>query len=145
MIALIQRVSQASVDVEDQRIAQIDRGIVALVAVQASDSTDQYKRQVQRIINYRIFPDNVGKMNVSLLNVNGGLILVPQFTLLADTSRGNRPSFSNNVAPEEGNKIFDQLITHAKQEYSNVQNGIFGADMQVSLINDGPVTLWLEV
>ncbi len=145
MIALIQRVSQGAVDVDDQRIAQIDRGIVALIAVQATDGIDQVKRMVQRIVNYRIFPDNVGKMNLSLLNVNGGLILVPQFTLLADTSRGNRPSFSNNVAPEEGKKIFDQLVDHAKQEYSNVQNGTFGADMQVTLVNDGPVTLWLEV
>lgn len=145
MIGLIQRVSSAQVEINDQCVAKIERGIVALVAVQLGDSGDKSKRLFERIINYRLFPDNADKMNLSLLDVNGGLIIVPQFTLVADTKRGNRPSFGNNVPAEMGKLHFEQFIAHAKSEYSQVQHGVFGADMQVTLTNDGPVTFWLEV
>ena len=99
---------------------------------------------VNRIMNYRIFPDNAGKMNLSLMNVGGGVLFVPQFTLIAETNRGNRPSFGKNVSSEVGQKMFTQLLDYAKTQYNNVQHGVFGADMQVSLVNDGPVTFWLE-
>lgn len=145
MIALIQRVSQGKVEIDQKSIASIGRGIVALIAIQPGDGIDQVKRMSERLLNYRIFPDKKGKMNLSLLDLDGELILVPQFTLLADTTRGNRPSFSGNLSSEEGEKIFQQLIDYSVQQYKKVQNGIFGADMQVSLVNDGPVTLWLEV
>lgn len=145
MIALIQRVSSGQVDVEQKCIAKIETGIVALVAVQSGDSAETIKRIFERILNYRIFSDEAGKMNLSLADVEGGLILVPQFTLLADTNKGNRPSFSNNVPVEEGKQCFEALLAYAKQEYANVQHGQFGANMQVSLTNDGPVTFWLEV
>ncbi len=145
MIALIQRVSQGKVEIDQKSIASIDRGIVALIAIQPGDSIVQVKRMSERLLNYRIFPDKKGKMNLSLLDMDGELILVPQFTLLADTTRGNRPSFSGNLSPEEGEKIYQQLIDYSVKQYKKVQNGIFGADMQVSLVNDGPVTLWLEV
>lgn len=145
MIGLIQRVSAGQVLINDQCIAKIQRGIVALVAVQRGDTDDKGKRLLERILNYRIFPDNADKMNLSLLDIDGGLIIVPQFTLVADTARGNRPSFGKNVSAEEGKKQFEQLIAYAKTEYSLAQQGVFGADMQVTLTNDGPVTFWLEV
>ena len=145
MIGLIQRVSSGQVVIDRQCVAKIECGIVALVAVQHGDTVDKGKRLVERIINYRIFPDNADKMNLSLLDIDGGLIIVPQFTLVADTTRGNRPSFGKNVPAEIGEKHFEQLITHAKAEYKQVQQGVFGADMQVTLTNDGPVTFWLEV
>lgn len=145
MIGLIQRVSTGQVKIDGQVVAKIETGIVALVAVQSGDTEEKGKRLLQRIMNYRIFPDNADKMNLSLLDIDGGLILVPQFTLVADTTRGNRPSFGKNVPAEVGKEAFEQLITHAKKEYNNVQHGVFGADMQVTLNNDGPVTFWLEV
>ncbi len=145
MIALIQRVSSGRVDVNETCIASIQRGIVALVAVQKHDTSDTIQRLLTRVLNFRIFRDHNDKMNLSLLDVQGGLILVPQFTLVADTKRGNRPSFSDNVTAEIGQKYFHQLVALAQQQYSRVQCGQFGADMQVSLTNDGPVTFWLEV
>lgn len=144
MIALIQRVTSAQVEVNRQCIANIGQGIVALVAVQPNDALGQAQRLFQRIVNYRIFADNADKMNLSLMDTEGELILVPQFTLLADTTRGNRPSFGNNVSADVGKQIFEQFIAHAKQEYNKVQHGIFGADMKVTLANDGPVTFWLQ-
>lgn len=145
MIGLIQRVSSGYVEVDQCSIANIDRGIVAFVAVQQKDTIEKGKRLFERILNYRIFPDDVGKMNLSLADVQGGLILIPQFTLVADTTRGNRPSFSDNVAADVGKQHFEELLTHAKTHYNQVQHGQFGADMQVTLTNDGPVTFWLEV
>ena len=145
MIGLIQRVSSGQVTIDNQIVAKIQIGIVALVAVQSSDTIEKGERLFERIMNYRIFPDNADKMNLSLLDIGGGLIIVPQFTLVADTTRGNRPSFGKNVPAEVGKHHFEQLIAHAKKEYNNVQHGIFGADMQVTLTNDGPVTFWLEV
>ncbi|MEM8843665.1 MAG: D-aminoacyl-tRNA deacylase [Pseudomonadota bacterium] len=144
MIALIQRVSSAQVIIEGSVVASIETGALALVAVQQDDSQKQVERMVNRIMNYRIFPDNAGKMNLSLIDVEGGLLFVPQFTLIADTTRGNRPSFSKNVSPELGQQMFKQLLEYAKTQYCHVQHGVFGADMQVSLVNDGPVTFWLE-
>ncbi len=145
MIGLIQRVTAGQVSIDDQTVACIETGIVALVAVQSDDTTKKCLCLFERIVNYRIFPDNADKMNLSLLDIQGGLILVPQFTLVADTARGNRPSFGKNVPVEFGKQYFEQLITYAKKEYNNVQHGVFGADMQVTLTNDGPVTFWLEV
>lgn len=145
MIGLIQRVSAGQVNIGNNTVAKIDTGIVALVAVQTGDTTKECERLFHRIMNFRIFPDNADKMNLSLLDNHGGLIIVPQFTLVADTKRGNRPSFGKNVSTEIGKQYFQQLITHAKKEYNNVQHGVFGADMQVTLTNDGPVTFWLEV
>ncbi len=145
MIALIQRVSCAQVEVEQRTIAQIEQGILALVAIQPKDGIEQAKRLLQRIINYRIFPDDSGKMDLSLREINAQLLLVPQFTLAANTGSGNRPSFSTSADPVASKRLFEQLLVHAKQEYSKVEQGEFGANMQVSLINDGPVTFWLEV
>lgn len=144
MIALLQRVSSGKVDVNEECIASIQRGIVALVAVQKNDNSETIQRIADRLLNYRIFPDEAGKMNISLLDIQGGLILVPQFTLLADTKRGNRPSFSSNVSAEVGKNYFEELVTYTREKHSHLQQGVFGADMQVTLTNDGPVTFWLE-
>ena len=122
MIALIQRVTFGKVEVDGGCIAQIQRGVVALVAVQSGDTTEKTQRLLTRVLNYRIFPDEAGKMNLSVMDVNGGLMLVPQFTLLADTNRGNRPSFSKNVPAEIGKQYFTQLIAYAKQQYSNIHH-----------------------
>lgn len=144
MIALIQRVAAARVEVNGLTIGQIDHGILALIAIQREDNFDQAKRLLQRIINYRIFPDQAGKMNLSLRDIDAQLMLVPQFTLAADTKSGNRPSFSTSADPGESKQLFEQLLVHAKREYSKVEQGEFGENMQVSLTNDGPVTFWLE-
>ena len=145
MIGLIQRVSAGEVVINNQTVAKIATGIVALVAVQSSDSTEKCERLLERIMNYRIFPDNADKMNLSLLDIDASLIIVPQFTLVADTTRGNRPSFGKNVPADVAKHYFELLSAQAKKEYNNVQHGVFGADMQVTLTNDGPVTFWLEV
>lgn len=145
MIGLIQRVTEGQVIINNENVADISTGIVALIGVQSGDTAEKGQRLVERILNYRIFPDNADKMNLSLLDIQGGLILIPQFTLVADTGRGNRPSFGKNVPVEVGRQYFEQLIIDAKKEYNRVQHGVFGADMQVTLTNDGPVTFWLEV
>lgn len=144
MIALIQRVSEAHVSIGQQIVASIETGILVLVAIQAEDTSKQIERMADRVMNYRIFPDNAGKMNLSLVDVGGGVLFVPQFTLIADTRRGNRPSFGKNINPETGQQLFKQLLDYSNSQYNNVQHGEFGADMQVSLVNDGPVTFWLE-
>ena len=144
MIALLQRVKQAAIEVDQQQVASILRGLLVFVAVQPKDDFQNVRRMFERISNYRVFADDVGKMNLSVVEIGAGILLVPQFTLAADTQRGNRPSFSRCADPEKGRTLFEQLVVHAKQEYSMVQQGVFGADMQVSLINDGPVTFWLE-
>ena len=145
MIALLQRVTGARVEIDQHCVAKIEHGILALIAVQAGDETAQIERCCERILNYRIFADQEGKMNKSLRDIQAGLLLVPQFTLLADTNKGNRPSFSHNVSVEFGQQRFEQLIETAQNHYHYVQQGHFGADMQVSLTNDGPATFWLEV
>jgi D-tyrosyl-tRNA(Tyr) deacylase len=145
MIALLQRVSHAEVSVAGERIAGIGRGLLVLVGVQRGDSEAEAARLLERLLGYRVFADPAGRMNLSVVQAGGGLLLVPQFTLAADTNTGMRPSFTPAAAPEEGARLFDWLAAAALQAYAPVATGRFGADMQVSLINDGPVTFWLEV
>lgn len=145
MIALIQRVEHASVVVNSNTIGEIGQGILALVGVEKNDDEVKARRLLERCLNYRIFSDNEGKMNLSLRDTEGGLLLVPQFTLAADTDKGNRPSFSSAATPQQGQQLFDYFVEQAQQAYSKVETGQFGADMKVSLLNDGPVTFWLQV
>ena len=145
MIALIQRVSRAQVDVAGETVGKIGPGLLALVAVQPADGEAQAQRMVERLLGYRVFSDDAGKMNKSLAEVNGGLLLVSQFTLAADTEKGMRPSFTSAASPEQGRKWFDRVVEMAKKRHSTVEIGRFGAHMEVSLVNDGPVTFWLEV
>jgi D-tyrosyl-tRNA(Tyr) deacylase len=144
MITIIQRVTQAKVTVNQQDIGIIGQGIMALVAVEKHDTEKEVQRLLERILNYRIFADQDDKMNLSLRDINGGLLLVPQFTLAADTQKGNRPSFTSAAAPEQGRILFGYLQQLAQTSYELVQFGEFGADMKVSLINDGPVTFTLR-
>lgn len=144
MIALLQRVASAHVEVDGRDVAAINQGLLVLVGIQREDTVKNIQRMVERIINYRIFADDAGKMNISLKQLNAGLILVPQFTLAANTASGNRPSFSTAADPTISKTLFEEFFVHAKQEYSKVQRGVFGANMLVSLVNDGPVTFWLE-
>ena len=143
MIALIQRVTNARVVVDQQTVGQIQQGVLALIGVEKNDQTNNADRLLERLLNYRIFADSDDKMNLSVSDIQGGLLLVPQFTLAADTRKGRRPSFSTAATPETGARLFDYLLNQARANYSNVASGQFGADMQVSLCNDGPVTFWL--
>ena len=145
MIGLIQRVSSAAVSVHGQNIAMINKGLLVLIGVEKNDSTHNARRLVERICGYRIFPDESGKMNLSLRETNSGLLLVPQFTLAANTQKGMRPSFSSAASPESGERLFNYVVEEARRTVSTVGKGAFGEDMQVSLINDGPVTFWLQV
>ena len=144
MIALLQRVSQAKVTVDGKEVGVIGRGLLVLVGVRPIDDETSARRLLVRLLRYRIFPDNLGKMNLSLTQVNGQLLLVPQFTLAADTAKGLRPGFSTAAPPEQARRLFDSLVQAARELHGSVKTGVFGADMQVSLINDGPVTIWLE-
>ncbi|MBS0437809.1 MAG: D-tyrosyl-tRNA(Tyr) deacylase [Proteobacteria bacterium] len=144
MIALIQRVTQASVSVEGATVGRIGAGLLALIAVQPGDGEAQAQRMCERLLGYRVFADEVGKMNRSLADTGGGLLLVSQFTLAADTHSGMRPSFTTAATPEAGRHWFDRLVEIAKNRHSPVEIGRFGAHMQVSLVNDGPVTFWLD-
>lgn len=144
MIAIIQRVTEAKVSVNNQVIGTIQQGIMGLCAVEKEDTKKEVLRLLERILNYRIFADSDDKMNLSLRNINGGLLLVPQFTLAANTDKGNRPSFNAAATPEKGRILFSYLQQQAKEIYPNVQFGEFGANMKVSLINDGPVTFTLK-
>jgi len=145
VIALIQRVAQASVTVGGETIGAIGPGILALIGVERGDSETEAARLVERVLGYRIFADAAGKMNLSLKDTCGGLLVVPQFTLVADTNSGTRPSFSSAASPEVGKEMFLDFVEKAKALHSNVQTGRFGADMKVSLVNDGPVTFRLQV
>ena len=145
MIALLQRVSEARVTVAGDTTGAISQGILALIGVQRDDTEKQAARLLQRLMSYRIFPDSSGRMNLDLGQAGGGLLLVPQFTLAADTNSGNRPSFTPAAPPAEGERLFNYLVMLAGREISDVQTGVFGADMQVHLVNDGPVTFWLQV
>jgi D-tyrosyl-tRNA(Tyr) deacylase len=145
MIALIQRVESARVEVDEQIVGAIDAGLLALVAIEPGDGEAQVGRMLERLLGYRIFADAEGKMNRSLADTGGGLLLVSQFTLAADTRKGMRPSFTSAAAPEEGRRRFDQLVDRAKSVHPGVETGRFGAHMKVHLINDGPVTFRLEV
>ncbi|AEG01209.1 D-aminoacyl-tRNA deacylase [Methylomonas methanica] len=144
MISIIQRVSEAKVTVNGVDIGRIDRGIMALVAVEKSDDKPQADRLLERILNYRIFADADDKMNLSLRDIQGGLLIVPQFTLAADTQKGNRPSFASAAPPEHGRELFGYFQRQACVVYPGCQFGEFGADMKVALINDGPVTFTLR-
>ncbi len=145
MIGLLQRVSSASVCVNGEIIAAIDAGLLVLVGVERGDSEAGAQRLAERLLNYRVFSDSAGRMNLSLRDIGGGLLLVPQFTLAADTGSGNRPGFSAAAAPERGRELFDCLVAAAREQHITVQTGRFGADMQVSLCNEGPVTISLRV
>jgi D-tyrosyl-tRNA(Tyr) deacylase len=144
MIALIQRVTRAEVRIGERLLGAIERGIVALIAVRASDGPADAKRLAERVLGYRIFPDAAQRMNLDLAAAAGDLLLVPQFTLAADTSRGMRPGFSTAAPPEQARVLFEHLVQCASERHPRVARGEFGAHMQVSLINDGPVTFWLE-
>lgn len=144
MIGLIQRVSRASVSADGQRLGEIGRGLLALVGVRRGDDRAAAERLLERLLAYRVFPDADGRMNLSLQAVCGGLLLVPQFTLAADTHKGTRAGFSTAAAPEVARELFDHLLQRALSAHSPVAAGRFGADMQVELVNDGPVTFWLE-
>lgn len=144
MIALIQRARGASVLVQREVVGAIGHGVLALVGVQRGDEAARATRLVERILGYRIFPDAEGRMNQDLRQCGGGLLLVPQFTLAADTRKGRRPSFAGAADPEQAQALFEALVAAARERHDDVQTGRFGADMQVSLVNDGPVTFWLE-
>ena len=145
MIGLLQRVTHASVDVEGQRIASIGHGLLVLVGVQRGDSERELERLLGRLLGYRVFPDEQGRMNRDVRQAAGGLLLVPQFTLAADTHSGTRPGFSTAAAPDEGRRLFELMVERARDLHDPVAAGRFGADMQVALVNDGPVTFSLEV
>jgi D-aminoacyl-tRNA deacylase len=145
MIALLQRVSTANVLVDNEEIGKINKGLLVFLGVEKGDGQEQAERLLERILGYRIFEDNQGKMNLSLKDINGEILLVPQFTLAADTNKGMRPSFSSAAVPEEGRKWFDFVVTKAEHALVKVETGRFGADMKVGLVNDGPVTFWLKV
>jgi D-tyrosyl-tRNA(Tyr) deacylase len=144
MIALLQRVVGASIDVAGQRVASIGPGLLVLVAVRPADDEASALRLITRLLQYRVFADAADKMNLSLTQTQGELLLVPQFTLAADTGRGLRPGFSTAAPPEQGRYLFDALVQAARQQHPRVETGVFGAHMRVSLTNDGPVTFWLE-
>lgn len=145
MIGLLQRVTQAKVEVDSKVIGEIGKGLLVLVGVQKHDDAQTAKRLMDRLLGYRIFSDSEGKMNLSVSDIKGGLLLVPQFTLAADTKKGMRPSFSAAAAPADGERLFNELVTFAHQQHHDVATGQFGADMQVSLTNDGPVTFLITV
>ena len=145
MIGLLQRVSRASVRVGGEVIGSIDAGILVLVGFEREDQAERLDRFLERLLNYRVFADSKGRMNRSLRDIDGGLLLVPQFTLAADTNSGNRPSFTPAAQPDLGQALFDGLVERARLAWPRVQTGRFGADMQVELVNDGPVTFWLQL
>lgn len=145
MKALLQRVSQASVSIDGVEVARIGAGLLVLVGIEPDDNQQSLEKMLHKLLNYRVFADEQERMNKSLTDVQGGLLLVSQFTLAADTRSGLRPGFSTAAAPAQAEALFEQLVQMAKQRYANVQTGQFGADMQVQLVNDGPVTFMLEV
>ncbi|MAZ69421.1 D-aminoacyl-tRNA deacylase [Porticoccus sp.] len=144
MLGLIQRVSYATVEVNGDRMGEIGPGILLLLGVQAGDSEGAAARLLHKVLNYRIFPDDGGRMNLNLQQMGGGLMVVSQFTLAADTGKGLRPGFSNAAPPERAEALYDYFISRAEQLHPDVASGVFGANMQVSLCNDGPVTFMLE-
>ncbi|MDQ7016183.1 MAG: D-aminoacyl-tRNA deacylase [Gammaproteobacteria bacterium] len=145
MIALLQRVTHAQVVVDGACVGQIEQGILALIGVEKEDSETEATRLLERILSYRLFADEEDRMNLSLQEIEGGLLLVPQFTLAANTAKGRRPSFAAAAPPEKGKHLFHFLLQAAAKKQPKLASGIFGADMQVSLCNDGPVTFWLQV
>jgi D-tyrosyl-tRNA(Tyr) deacylase len=145
VIALVQRVSRAQVDIAGQCVAAIGAGALVLVCAEPADGSAQVNKLVDKLLALRIFADAAGRMNRSLRDTGGALLLVPPFTLAADTSSGNRPGFSNAAEPKLGRQLFDAVLACARQRHGDVAAGVFGADMQVALVNDGPVTIPLRV
>ena len=144
MIGLLQRVSEARVEVGQAVIGRIAGGLLVLVGVERGDTEADADRLLERLVTYRVFPDEQGKMNLSLADTGGALLLVPQFTLAADTKKGTRASFTRAATPEKGRALFDRFVAGCRETLPGVETGVFGADMKVSLVNDGPVTFWLE-
>lgn len=145
MIALLQRVTHAQVDIAGDTVGKINKGLLVLLGVEPEDDHHKANRLVERLLSYRVFSDSAGRMNLSLLDISGELLLVPQFTLAADTRKGRRPSFAKAAPPALGEQLFEWAVEQAKTQAIKVETGQFGADMQVSLCNDGPVTFWLQV
>lgn len=145
MIGLLQRVLEGRVVVDGKTIGAIGQGLVVLVGIERNDTEAQADRLVERLLSYRVFADEQDRMNLCLRDINGGLLLVPQFTLAADTNKGTRPGFSTAAAPDEAQRLFSYLVAKTRESYDRVETGQFGADMKVSLTNDGPVTFWLQV
>lgn len=145
MIALLQLVSEARVTVASEVTGEIGRGLLLLLGVDRGDTTAQADRLLERVLGYRIFPDDAGRMNRSLADIGGDLLVVSQFTLVAETGKGTRPGFSRGAAPADGERLYDYFVERARARVARVGTGRFGAHMQVSLTNDGPVTFWLEV
>ena len=145
MIALLQRVLHASVNVDNKTIAEINQGLLLFIGIEKTDSEKKADRLTERFLGYRVFSDEQDKMNLSVKDIHGSVLLVPQFTLVADTQKGTRPSFSSAASPEQGLQLFNYVTSKTKQQHDQVATGQFGADMKVSLLNDGPVTFWLQV
>jgi D-tyrosyl-tRNA(Tyr) deacylase len=145
VIALLQRVTGARVVVDGRTVGEVGSGVLALVCAERGDTEASAARLVERVLSFRLFEDAAGKMNLSLADTRGGLLLVPQFTLAADTRSGNRPSFTPAADPALGRRLFDYAVARARAAHAPVATGEFGAHMQVSLVNDGPVTFWLRV
>jgi D-tyrosyl-tRNA(Tyr) deacylase len=144
MKGLIQRVKQASVTVDEKVVGSIETGLLLFLGVEKDDSVEHVEKMARKVHNYRIFPDEYGKMNRSLLDIDGQLLVVSQFTLVADTSKGNRPGFSRGASPEHGKQIYQSFVEYVNETYARCETGQFGADMQVALVNDGPVTFHLS-
>ena len=145
MYGLIQRVSSASVAIDQQINVQIDQGVLLLLGIEKTDSQSTVDKLLHRVLNYRLFSDEKDKMNLSLLDINGGLLVISQFTLAADTNKGLRPSFSSAAPPEQAESLYNHFLAQARAQHGKIESGIFAADMQVSLCNDGPVTFNLRV
>jgi D-tyrosyl-tRNA(Tyr) deacylase len=145
VIALLQRVRRAHVEIAGERVAGIERGLLVFTGMQRGDTEQEGDRLLQRVLGYRVFPDSAGRMNLDVREAAGGVLLVPQFTLAADTRKGMRPSFTPAATPDTGERLFEYLAGQLQTRHAPVACGRFGADMQVALINDGPVTFWLEV
>lgn len=145
MIALLQRVSEANVIVENKTIGAIEQGLLVFIGIEKGDTELLIPKLLDKILNYRIFEDKERKMNLSVQDIRGSVLLVPQFTLAADTQKGCRPSFSSAATPVLGEALFTGMVKEAKSKFKNIQQGEFAADMKVSLVNDGPATFWLQV
>lgn len=145
MIALLQRVREAKVDVDGATVGAVGAGLMVLLCAERNDTEREADALLAKLLAYRVFSDEAGKMNRSVADVKGGLLLVPQFTLAADTQSGTRPSFTPAAAPADGLRLFNYFVSKARERHPCVETGQFGAHMQVSLVNDGPVTFWLQV
>ena len=145
MIGLLQRVTQARVEIADSVVGEVSKGLLVLLGVERGDTEKQADRLLERLLGYRVFEDESGRMNLSLRDIQGGMLIVPQFTLPADTQKGTRPSFTPAASPGEGERLYDYFVAQAKAAHADIATGQFGADMQVSLTNNGPVTFWLKV